>query len=57
MRVSSINELNQYENKIRKIIVNVHKRADICIKQKGSHFEHLMLSNDTIQPMNCDTHQ
>ena len=37
-----IDELNQDEKKIRKIIANVHKRAEICIKQKGGHFEHMM---------------
>ena len=41
-KIKPSNELNQDENKIRKIIANVHKKADICIKQKGSHFEHLM---------------
>ena len=34
--------LNKDEELVRKICRNAKKRAELCVAQKGSHFEHLL---------------
>ena len=37
-----INELNSDEEKVRRIVGNIRKRAELCIQENGGHFEHLL---------------
>ena len=37
-----IDHLNEDESKIRRIVENLRKRAELCIQQDGGHFEYLM---------------
>ena len=37
-----IDELNSDEEKVRRIVGNIRKRADLCINENGGHFEHLL---------------
>ena len=36
------NELFMDQDLVRKIILNIKKRAKLCVEQKGGHFEHLL---------------
>ena len=31
-----------FQGFVKKCVLNIKKRAALCVKQKGSHFEHLM---------------
>ena len=35
-------ELNKDEAKVRRIVANLYKRAQICRNENGGHFEHKM---------------
>ena len=35
-------ELFMDQDLVRKILLNIKKRAKLCIEQKGGHFEHLL---------------
>ena len=35
-------ELFMDQELVRKIILNIRKRAKLCVEQQGGHFEHLM---------------
>ena len=37
-----INKLNLEEEKVRRIVGNIRKRAELCIQENGGHFEHLL---------------
>ena len=35
-------ELFMDQKLVKKIILNIRKRAKLCVEQKGGHFEHLL---------------
>ena len=37
-----VDELNKDEAKVRRIVSNLYKRAQICKNENGGHFEHKM---------------
>ena len=37
-----IAELNEDEDKLRQIVGNLRKRAELCVQENGGHFEHLL---------------
>ena len=37
-----IQELNSDPDKVRRIVGNIRKRAELCIAPNGGHFEHLL---------------
>ena len=38
-------ELFMYEELVKRILLNIKKRAKLCIEQNGGHFEHLLKKN------------
>ena len=39
-------EIFMDQDLVRKVILNIKKRAKLCVEQKGGHFEHLLKLKD-----------
>ena len=38
-------ELFMHQELVKRILLNIKKRAKLCIEQNGGHFEHLLKKN------------